>query len=137
MEIKNIVESAATVTHVQTLHKGDIYKRVEADNGDATIILGRVMAVASNGEQTVVRVIEATRCGWSTPNIRSTAFTGDKGVIVFPLDGPELSLISSQMFRDLDSAERDARKSLALIIEKRGMLRSLITPNDNDDKENH
>lgn len=108
MEIKNIVESAATVTRVQTLHKGDIYKRVEA-----------------------------TRCGWSTPNIRSTAFTGDKGVIVFPLDGPELSLISSQMFRDLDSAERDARKSLALIIEKRGMLRSLITPNDNDDKENH
>lgn len=80
MEIKNIVESAATVTRVQTLHKG---------------------------------------------------------VIVFPLDGPELSLISSQMFRDLDSAERDARKSLALIIEKRGMLRSLITPNDNDDKENH
>ena len=63
MEIKNIVESAATVTHVQTLHKGDIYKRVEADNGDATIILGRVMAVASNGEQTVVSVIEATRCG--------------------------------------------------------------------------
>ncbi|MFQ7492958.1 MAG: hypothetical protein ACLRL4_04450 [Bifidobacterium bifidum] len=54
------------------------------------------MAVASNGEQTVVSVIEATRCGWSTPNIRSTAFTGDKGVIVFPRRAGT-QLISSQM----------------------------------------
>ena len=62
MEIRNLVEQSATVTRVQTLHMGDIYKRVEEDdNSNATVIIGKVMDIGSNGEQTVVSVIEAKK----------------------------------------------------------------------------
>lgn len=137
MEIKNIVESAATVTRVQTLHKGDIYKRVEADNGgrDHHPRPGHGRGQqrrADRGERHRGHALRVEHAEHPLDRIHR-----GQGRDRVSLDGPELSLISSQMFRDLDSAERDARKSLALIIEKQGMLRSLITPNDNDDKENH
>lgn len=74
MEIKNLVDQSVTVTRVQTLHRGDIYKRVEeADNHNATVIIGKVMDVGSNGEQTVVSVIEAKRNRWGDVFVESVA----------------------------------------------------------------
>ena len=52
MEIRNLVEQSATVTRVQTLHMGDIYKRVEEDdNSNATVIIGKVMDLAATANR--------------------------------------------------------------------------------------
>ncbi|NEG95985.1 hypothetical protein CS006_10520 [Bifidobacterium primatium] len=135
MEIKNLVETAAAVTRVQTLHRGDVYKRIEENGGDATVIVGRVMDIASNGERTVVSVIEAMASSWGMPTIRSSAFTGDKDVIVFPLSDLELSVIAAPLFRQLEEARQEAEKRLQTVADRRGLLCRILETDKNDDME--
>lgn len=128
MEIRNLVEQSATVTRVQTLHMGDIYKRVEEDdNSNATVIIGKVMDIGSNGEQTVVSVIEAKKDRWGNNVIvESVAFTGNKDMTLFPVDDLEIRVIAAPLFRRLADSLRDAEEKIKRTQEKRSLLQQIL-----------
>lgn len=127
MEIRNLVEQSATVTRVQTLHRGDIYKRVEEDdNSNATVIIGKVMDIGSNGEQTVVSVIEAKKDKWDTVIVESVAFTGNKDMTLFPVDDLEIRVIAAPLFQRLADSLRDAEEKIKRTQEKRLLLRRIL-----------
>ena len=132
MEIKNIVDQSVTVTRVQTLHVGDIYKRVEEDDDhNATVIIGKVMDVGSNGEQTVVSVIEAKRERWGDVDVESVAFTGDKDMTLFPIDDLEIRIIATPLFQRLDDSLRAAEEKIKRVQEKRSLLHQILETEDN------
>lgn len=127
MEIRNLVEQSATVTRVQTLHRGDIYKRVEEDdNSNATVIIGKVMDIGSNGEQTVVSVIEAKKDKWGDVIVESAAFTGNKDMTLFPVDDLEIRVIAAPLFQRLADSLRDAEEKIRRTQEKRLLLRQIL-----------
>lgn len=127
MEIRNLVEQSATVTRVQTLHKGDIYKRVEEDdNSNATVIIGKVMDIGSNGEQTVVSVIEAKKDKWSDVIVESAAFTGNKDMTLFPVDDLEIRVIAAPLFQRLADCLRDTEEKIKRTQEKRSLLCQIL-----------
>ena len=128
MEIRNLVEQSATVTRVQTLHMGDIYKRVEEDdNSNATVIIGKVMDIGSNGEQTVVSVIEAKKDRWGNNVIvESVAFTGNKDMTLFPVDDLEIRVIAAPLFQRLADSLRDAEEKIKRTQEKRSLLKQIL-----------
>lgn len=128
MEIRNLVEQSATVTRVQTLHMGDIYKRVEEDdNSNATVIIGKVMDIGSNGEQTVVSVIEAKKDRWGNNVIvESVAFTGNKDMTLFPVDDLEIRVIAVPLFQRLADSLRDAEEKIKRTQEKRSLLQQIL-----------
>lgn len=128
MEIRNLVEQSATVTRVQTLHMGDIYKRVEEDdNSNATVIIGKVMDIGSNGEQTVVSVIEAKKDRWGNNVIvESVAFTGNKDMTLFPVDDLEIRVIEAPLFQRLADSLRDAEEKIKRTQEKRSLLQQIL-----------
>lgn len=128
MEIRNLVEQSATVTRVQTLHMGDIYKRVEEDdNSNATVIIGKVMDIGSNGEQTVVSVIEAKKDRWGDNVIvESVAFTGNKDMTLFPVDDLEIRVIAAPLFQRLADSLRDAEEKIKRTQEKRSLLQQIL-----------
>ncbi|AHJ19262.1 hypothetical protein B7019_0981 [Bifidobacterium breve JCM 7019] len=128
MEIRNLVEQSATVTRVQTLHMGDIYKRVEEDdNSNATVIIGKVMDIGSNGEQTVVSVIEAKKDRWGNNVIvESVAFTGNKDMTLFPVDDLEIRVIAAPLFQRLADSLRDAEEKIKRTQEKRSLLQQIL-----------
>lgn len=127
MEIRNLVEQSATVTRVQTLHRGDIYKRVEEDdNSNATVIIGKVMDIGSNGEQTVVSVIEAKKDKWGDVIVESAAFTGNKDMTLFPVDDLEIRVIAAPLFQRLADSLRDAEEKIKRTQEKRLLLRRIL-----------
>lgn len=127
MEIRNLVEQSATVTRVQTLHRGDIYKRVEEDdNSNATVIIGKVMDIGSNGEQTVVSVIEAKKDKWGDVIVESVAFTGNKDMTLFPVDDLEIRVIAAPLFQRLADSLRDAEEKIKRTQEKRLLLRRIL-----------
>lgn len=131
MEIKNLVDQSVTVTRVQTLHVGDIYKRVEEDdNHDATVIIGKVMDVGSNGEQTVVSVIEAKRDRWGDVVVESVAFTGNKDMTLFPVDDLEIKVIAVPLFQCLDDSLSAAEEKIRRVHEKRSLLHRILETED-------
>lgn len=127
MEIRNLVEQSATVTRVQTLHKGDIYKRVEEDdNSNATVIIGKVMDIGSNGEQTVVSVIEAKKDKWGAVIVEPAAFTGNKDMTLFPVDDLEIRVIAAPLFQRLADCLRDIEEKIKRTQEKRSLLCQIL-----------
>lgn len=127
MEIRNLVEQSATVTRVQTLHRGDIYKRMEEDdNSNATVIIGKVMDIGSNGEQTVVSVIEAKKDKWGDVIVESVAFTGNKDMTLFPVDDLEIRVIAAPLFQRLADSLRDAEEKIKRTQEKHLLLRRIL-----------